>query len=459
MPAETSAKPENDIFISYSGEDVCRVEPLVAALEVEGWKVFWDQEISPGEDWESYIGTHLDSVPVVIAVWSKHSIVSRYVRAEANRANKRNALIPVKIDAVEPPFGFEHIQSANLLEWLAKGGGTLPARLKSSILRKISINTTIGPPAPRAATLPPPPSSSDSDRSGVGDIDLDPEPTEERPAPDVNSLPPSPTPREIERKGISRLPWTSQVIDAVAARRHNLAEADLTLDTKGVSAPPGPARVRVLQWVAATGGLSLAAGLFAWCLIDANAASDTTYTYLQGAQPDHMPIIIRAPLIEAQPVVATLPSGPPEPTTLDKLRQFLKPEIDQSLIEILGTPAQPLIRIIGKGMFASGSATLEPGFKPLLDRIGLALKEENGPVKVIGYTDDQPFRSIAFPSNFQLSAARAQAALTILAAVIGDASRLVAEGRADADPIALNTTPEGRERNRRIEIVLTRREH
>jgi type VI secretion system protein ImpK len=123
---------------------------------------------------------------------------------------------------------------------------------------------------------------------------------------------------------------------------------------------------------------------------------------------------------------------------------------------VLGTPAQPLVRIIGRNMFASGSATLTPSFKPLLERIGLALKEENGPVKVIGYTDSEPIRTIAFPSNFQLSTARAQAASTIIAAALGEPSRITVEGRADADPIAPNSTPEGRERNRRIEVVLTR---
>jgi type VI secretion system protein ImpK len=92
----------------------------------------------------------------------------------------------------------------------------------------------------------------------------------------------------------------------------------------------------------------------------------------------------------------------------------------------------------------------------LLDRIGLALKEENGPVKVIGYTDNEPIRTIAFPSNFQLSLARADAAKKMIAATIGDPKRLTSEGRADADPIAPNTTAEGREKNRRIEIVLNR---
>src|SRR5262249_49169728 len=165
--------------------------------------------------------------------------------------------------------------------------------------------------------------------------------------------------------------------------------------------------------------------------------------------------ITRAPFIEAAPPVAT-PPPPPEPTTLDKLRQFLKPEIDQGLVEVLGTPAQPLVRITGKGMFASGSATLTPSFKPLLDRIGLARKEEGGPQKATAHTHAQPIRPIASPSNFQLSLARAETASKIIATTIGDPKRLTAEGRADADPIAPNTTPEGRERNRRIEIVLNR---
>ena len=161
MPAETFGTPEKDIFISYSSEDVARVEILVTALEAEGWSLFWDQEIPPGEDWESYIGIHLDAARAVIAVWSEHSVKSRYVRSEVNRANKRKVLVPVRIDSVEPPFGFEHIQSANLVEWLANGGGRLPSRLKSSISRKISTHPA-EPAAPATFTLPPSPSSGEA---------------------------------------------------------------------------------------------------------------------------------------------------------------------------------------------------------------------------------------------------------------------------------------------------------
>ena len=61
-----------------------------------------------------------------------------------------------------------------------------------------------------------------------------------------------------------------------------------------------------------------------------------------------------------------------------------------------------------------------------------------------------------FPSNFQLSAARAEAARAILRRTLGDPARITAEGRGESDPIASNATPEGREQNRRIEIILHR---
>jgi type VI secretion system protein ImpK len=77
---------------------------------------------------------------------------------------------------------------------------------------------------------------------------------------------------------------------------------------------------------------------------------------------------------------------------------------------------------------------------------------------VIDHTDNQPVRSVRFPSTFQLSVARANAVGAIIAHSVGDPARVSAEGRADADPIASNATAEGREQNRRIEIVLHRQD-
>lgn len=259
----------------------------------------------------------------------------------------------------------------------------------------------------------------------------------------------------LSRRGVGDISRIREETYAVIVRQKKAAEPALAPHTKGVNAPYRPARFVVPLWVAAAAGLGVIGGLFLWFSISLNSASDTVYARLQGAPPDRMPTITRTPVVEPAPAIVVAPP-PPEPSALDKLRQFLKPEIDQKLVEVLGTPAQPLVRIIGRNMFASGSATLTPSFKPLLERIGLALKEENGPVKVIGYTDSEPIRTIAFPSNFQLSTARAQAASTIIGAALGEPSRITVEGRADADPIAPNTTAEGRERNRRIEVVLNR---
>jgi type VI secretion system protein ImpK len=258
----------------------------------------------------------------------------------------------------------------------------------------------------------------------------------------------------LSRRGVGDINRIREETYAVISRQQKGVEPELAPHTKGIDAPYRPARIRVPIWVAASAGLGIIAGLFLWFSIGLNSSSDVLYARLQAAPPALMPTITRTPIVEPQP--APTPPLPPEPTVLDRLRKFLQPEIEQGLVEVTGTVGQPLVRITGRGMFPSGSATIQPSFKPLLDRIGLALKEEPGTVKVIGYTDDQPIRTIAFPSNFQLSTARAKEAGSLIATSMGDASRLSAEGRADADPIATNSTPEGRERNRRIEVLLNR---
>jgi len=134
----------------------------------------------------------------------------------------------------------------------------------------------------------------------------------------------------------------------------------------------------------------------------------------------------------------------------------LQPEIAAGLVSVVGTEAVPIVRVRNHGMFTSGSAEVQARFDSLVERIGTALKDERGRVQVIGYTDNQPIRTVRFPSNFQLSAARAHAAAEILARTIGDPSRITIEGRAGADAIASNATAQGREENRRIEIVLQR---
>src|ERR1700716_1870756 len=242
----------------------------------------------------------------------------------------------------------------------------------------------------------------------------------------------------LSRRGVGDINRIREETYAVIARQQKQAEPELAPHTKGIDAPYRPARFRLPLWVTASAGLGIVAGLFLWFSIGLNATSDDLYARLQTAPPSRMPTITRTPVVEPTP--APTPPLPPEPTVLDRLRKFLQPDIDEGLVGVPGTVGQPLVRITGRGMFPSGSATVNPSFKPLLDRIGLALKEDPGSVRVIGYTDDQPIRTIAFPSNFQLSTARAKEASTIIGASVGDPSRLTAGGRGAGGPLATTST-------------------
>ena len=207
-------------------------------------------------------------------------------------------------------------------------------------------------------------------------------------------------------------------------------------------------------WVVGAAALAVIGELFTYISTGLNASSDDLYARMLAAPPATMPSITRAAIVVPPPP----PPAPPEPTTLDKLRSFLKPEIDQGLVSVIGTSSTPVVRINNRGLFASGSATVTPAFIPLLDRIGTALSAEQGTVQVIGYTDNQPINTVQFPSNFKLSTSRAQAAKAAVVRTVGDPNRVSAEGRGEADPVASNATPEGREQNRRIEIVLHRQD-
>ena len=109
--------------------------------------------------------------------------------------------------------------------------------------------------------------------------------------------------------------------------------------------------------------------------------------------------------------------------------------------------------IKGDGFFEPGAAVVAPGFRPLLPSIGQALATLPGKVLVSGHTDNQPIRTMRFPSNWHLSKERAEVVRAELANQV-EPARLRAEGLADTQPIADNATPAGRARNRRVEVTL-----
>jgi formylglycine-generating enzyme required for sulfatase activity len=106
-----------DIFISYANEDIDRVEPLAKALESQGWSVFWDRKIPPGKTWDDIIEEAIEAAKCIIVVWTKESVNSGWVRAEAQEGLDRGILVPVKFGDVKIPLRFRPVQAANFIGW------------------------------------------------------------------------------------------------------------------------------------------------------------------------------------------------------------------------------------------------------------------------------------------------------------------------------------------------------
>lgn len=112
-----------NIFISYAREDRERVAKLAAELERAGLTVWWDRLIEPGSEYVRDTERELAGADAVIVAWTKHSIVSHWVRDEAGYGREKGILIPVLLDAVEPPLGFRQFQTGDLSKW---HGGSAP---------------------------------------------------------------------------------------------------------------------------------------------------------------------------------------------------------------------------------------------------------------------------------------------------------------------------------------------
>jgi chemotaxis protein MotB len=117
-----------------------------------------------------------------------------------------------------------------------------------------------------------------------------------------------------------------------------------------------------------------------------------------------------------------------------------------------------VIRVLTDSLlFASGQATLEGRADGLLSEIAQLLNvDETHPISVEGNTDSVPIHSSLYPSNWELSTARASTVVQFLIAHTVSARRLTASGNAEQRPVDSNATAAGRARNRRVEIVLRR---
>lgn len=167
------------------------------------------------------------------------------------------------------------------------------------------------------------------------------------------------------------------------------------------------------------------------------------------------------PDAEAAPAIDELkPEASQTPESFKALQQQLsenlKELINADLVKIRANQDWLEIDMRSGILFGSGSATLNPEAGKLLADIGAPLRSTENYIRVRGFTDNQPIATVMFPSNWHLSSARATEVVNTLQKVGIVPERLGIEGFGEYQPIADNASPEGRAKNRRVVIAVSR---
>jgi TolB-like protein len=142
-----------EIFLSYSRDDLAIARRFAEGLEREGFSVWWDARLNPGDSFDQTIEKALDDAKAVVVLWSKNSVVSRWVRAEATQAYDNRTLVPVMIEPCKRPIIFELTHTADLSHW---NGDPNDKEWRSYVA---GVRRFIDKAAPTSSTAPPADSS------------------------------------------------------------------------------------------------------------------------------------------------------------------------------------------------------------------------------------------------------------------------------------------------------------
>ncbi len=141
--------------------------------------------------------------------------------------------------------------------------------------------------------------------------------------------------------------------------------------------------------------------------------------------------------------------------SLKSLSAELKDEIASGKVEVSLEPRGLVVSLKQTAFFPSGTDLIEPATYPILAKLADALNAVQNPLRIEGHTDSQPIHTARFRSNWELSAARSIAMMELLTTRFHvDRMRIGIVGFADTSPEDSNDTPEGRARNRRVDIVI-----
>lgn len=136
----------HDVFISYARKDRTRVEQLADAfVAARGWSVWWDSELEAGTPFPRRIQEALAGSRCVLVVWSRHSVESDWVVAEATEGWERGILVPVRVDECEPPLPFRQTHAVDLGHWRGSPTDGVFLSLLESIQRTLARGDAVEP--------------------------------------------------------------------------------------------------------------------------------------------------------------------------------------------------------------------------------------------------------------------------------------------------------------------------
>jgi chemotaxis protein MotB len=151
-------------------------------------------------------------------------------------------------------------------------------------------------------------------------------------------------------------------------------------------------------------------------------------------------------------------------TTSDELTQIsdlvsekFSALIGERLIQVTSNELWLQIELKDSIIFSSGSADTSEQSRKIFDEIASILADYSNPVQVEGFTDNVPINSVRYPTNWELSTARASAIVKHLAAKGVAPERLAAVGYGEYQPVASNDSEQGRAQNRRVTIMIAKR--
>lgn len=224
---------------------------------------------------------------------------------------------------------------------------------------------------------------------------------------------------------------------------------DLSPHWRGQALGLNVTRTRVPVWAVGAISAAILFGVFVTLRILLSGSADAAVQATATLHPDDKIALKRSVFVPPPP-----PPPPPPPTSqVSRLRQELQSGecnvVDQ-------TANQIVIRLCDQFTFDPGQAIIKDQFKPLAAKIAAILDKEPGGIRVIGNTDNTPIKTVRFPSNWDLSMERAKAVAALLKLGLSDPTRIHVDGKGSDVPIASNASPEGRAKNRRVEVMIGR---